>query len=113
MPENCKEQETGPALAKVAFIWNGMAGCMMSDSGNCCKAALLRAQISSFHDEQLAEATTRINQILDEMKKHNQDSKRELALISVGDNGFLLAWVTPAVSQFSGPEEFSKALGIK
>ncbi|MBV9022091.1 MAG: hypothetical protein JO125_08725 [Chloroflexi bacterium] len=113
MSENLKENEPKIVFNRTAVVRNNQICCMESTQGDCSNATLLKAQISSFHDEQLAEVTNRINQILDEMKKHNQDPKRELALISVGDRGVLLAWVTPAVSQFSGLEEFSRALGIE
>ncbi|MBV9690514.1 MAG: hypothetical protein JO202_12505 [Ktedonobacteraceae bacterium] len=87
--------------------------CSTSATPTCGTASLLKARISSFHDEELAEATTRINQILDELKKHNQDPERDLALLSVAGSGYLLAWVRPGVSHDSDPQELRRALGIE
>ena len=59
-------------------------------SGGCSSAYLRTAEESSFHDQDLIEATKKINRIL---KRIPQDSYgRKLSFCDTG-NGVLLAWV--------------------
>jgi hypothetical protein len=86
--------------------------CCDSISATCNTAMLLQSPIQ---DPELADASNRINQILDEIREHNQDSNRELALLGIPKERsdgtvLLLAWVTPGVSVDSNVDEVRRVL---
>lgn len=86
--------------------------CCASNSATCNTAVLVP---SPGQAPELADASNRINQILDEVRAPNQDPNRELALLGIPkeqSNGtvLLLAWVTPGVSVDSNVDEIRRVL---
>ena len=67
---------------------SGELGC--TDGGSCFEARMLSAQESRFHDATLANATTRINGILDEIREDAEG--RQLSFLHT-PFGTMLAWV--------------------
>jgi hypothetical protein len=81
---------------------------------------LLEAELSAFHDEDLARATQQINQIFADLEKRNS-AGRQLSVL-VTSLGHVLAWTTPddgsiapskLVDEDSSESEVVKALRLK
>lgn len=60
------------------------------NGGSCMQANFLEAEISAFHDEALAEATRKINQILADIPEDPDGRQISLILTNMGS---LIAWV--------------------
>jgi hypothetical protein len=88
------------------------AHCMNAESGTCHMANLIVGAITAFHDSELAEASSRINQILREVRGRNEDSGRELMFLGIDDGGVLLAWARPARDSQSSQEFLRKTFAI-
>lgn len=96
-------------------VLGDVVGCT-DGSGSCFTAKMLKANVSGFHDEPLAEATERINEILDEVGHTSGD--RMLAILGTR-MGVFLAWVKHdhdlgygAVTPNNTDEEISTALNL-
>lgn len=70
-------------------VTNGTPVCG-NGAGSCANPHLHEAEISAFHDQNLADATRAINSILEGIE--NSDSGRKLSFINT-KQGVLLAWV--------------------
>jgi len=59
------------------------------------------AELTTFHDAELQQATKEINEIVEGIKKSNKDRNRDLSFIQVKDRHFLV-WTHPGLV---GPED--------
>jgi hypothetical protein len=88
--------------------------CYKSSFGGQDVAKLWKAaEITEFHDAELARATKEINAILSKVEKNNRNPERKLSLIGF-QNRHLLVWAKYGVV---GPEDYDetirKALKLK
>src|SRR5215212_1791851 len=115
----------GPIIERppVGRTWvldgsNNSVYCFADPTANCrilrATGFLLSPQtLSNFHDDELAECTAEINEILSRVASNNENAERELSLLET-PQGFCLAWVTPRddlVTGNSGAAEIDKAFG--
>lgn len=79
---------------ETKYSWSSKDGriyCCTSETSNCNVSKLWEvAQLTSFHDAELQEATKEINAILDGVRKGRREEKRELCLIQIKDRHFLV-----------------------
>ncbi len=89
--------DTGKQTPKT-YTWtykDGKINCCTSKESSCTVSKFWEVgELTSFHDAQLQEATREINAILQDVRKRNADSKRELSLIQINDR-HLLVWTHP------------------
>jgi hypothetical protein len=77
---------------------DGTVKCSANPRGDCAVSKLWETiEPTEFHPRQLMEATQKIQGILDQVVKSNQDAERHLAII-IYDYRPLLAWTQDAVS---------------
>ncbi len=92
---------------KVTYSW--LCGDQKCDTMDCYKdsrdyqtvCGLWEAEPSAFHDQDLAQATKKINAILSGIEKSNRDKKRKLSFIKF-ENRLMLVWAGYGVV---GPED--------
>lgn len=96
--------------------FKGSLGCD-TGPGSCWQANMLEADVSSFHDECLQDATAKIGEILKNIPP--DPAGRKLSFVHTR-SGSILAWVLhginlpdDAVTIESDPEEVKRALKIK
>jgi len=71
------------------------------------------AELSEFHDAELARATKEINAILTRVERNNRNADRKLSLVEF-DNRQLLVWARyGVVGPFDEPATIVKALKLK
>jgi hypothetical protein len=92
------------------YSWSykdGRMHCCTSETSTCTVSKLWEvAQLTSFHDAKLQEATKEINAILEGVRKGRRDEKRELCLIQIEDRHFLV-W---SEEGFVGPHDDDKTV---
>jgi hypothetical protein len=64
--------------------------CCISGDGSCTKAVLITPEITLHHDQSLADATIKINEILSALPKGSEG--RNLSILRT-TQGLMLAWV--------------------
>jgi hypothetical protein len=107
-------KNTKPAQ-KYSWIQSGnYVYCYKSSWGGQDVAKLWEtAQLTEFHDAELADATKQINAILSKLEKGNRNSERKLSFIQ-HNNRYLLVWARYGVV---GPDDedaaIAKALKLK
>jgi len=83
-----------PTPTPKTYAWtvkDKKINCYRSEANTCNVSALWETDaLTSFHDAELAQATTEINAILDEIAEGNRDPERELAFIQFKDRHFLV-----------------------
>jgi hypothetical protein len=86
--------ETAMLIVIKGYTCSCDGGIICHDGGNnaCYQAILLhgKPEEGSFHDQNLEDATSKINDILDDVR--NKEPNRELAIIAAPD-GLFLVWV--------------------
>lgn len=109
--------ESGQPQVQVTRDWVGGSGqihCFRSKTANCRVTLLETKNRTTFHDEELAKATTEINSLLGKISAQNKDSSKELAILTT-TRGLFLAWVrtdTTWITADSDVSEVDKFLGI-
>ena len=96
--------------------FNGEIGCHVDD-GSCWTAMMADAEVTAFHDQELYDAATEIQRVLDGVSKPADG--RKLSFVHT-EEGTLLAWVRhgvafpPSAVKFKdGHSKVKKALKIK
>jgi|SRR5579862_2357134 len=101
--------DTGKPNPKT-YSWSekdGKVHCCTSKESTCTVAGFWEVEeLTAFHDVQLQEATREINAILEDLKKRNRDSGRDLSLIQIQDRHFLV-WTHPGPV---GPDDGDRAI---
>jgi len=96
---------------KKTYSWTSSGGkinCCTSKTSTCTVSKLWEvAELTTFHDDELQQATKEINGILADIKKGNKDETRNLSFIQIQDRHFLV-WTTPGVV---GPEDDDNIIG--
>lgn len=99
------------------YAWsykNGKMHCCTSETSTCNLPKLWEvAQLTSFHDAELQEATKEINAILDGIRKGRSDEKRELCLIQINDRHLLVWSEEGLVGPHDDDETVRKMLRLK
>lgn len=99
------------------YSWSSKDGriyCCTSETSNCTVSKLWEvAQLTSFHDAKLQEATKEINAILDRVRKGRAEEKRELCLIQIQDRHFLVWSEEGLVGPHDEHETVRKTLRLK
>ena len=81
--------------------------CYASASNTCTVSKLWEAaELTRFHDADLAQATKEINAILSEIESGNKEPERELSFIKFKNRHFLV-WTRPGVV---GPDDDDKKI---
>ena len=81
--------------------------CCASEESSCKVSKLWEvAQLTSFHDAELKQATSEINAILDELREGNKDPDRHLSFIAIKGRHFLV-WTDGGVV---GPDDDDKTI---
>ena len=83
--------------------------CCRSKSNTCTSAHLSSSRdFYTPYGEGLAEATARVNAVLDELQKGNEDPNRELSMLVLPNGGLMLAWTVVEVEdcQCADDEEY-------
>ena len=80
--------------ADKKYSWSSKDGrvyCCTSETSDCTVSKLWEvAELTTFHDAELRDATKEINAILDDVRKTNQDEDRHLSFIQIKDRHFLV-----------------------
>ena len=86
---------------------NGKVICYASKTSKCTVSGLWEAaELTGFHDAELAQATKEINAILSEIEKGNKEPERELSFIQFQNRHFLV-WAGYGVV---GPDDDDKTI---
>ena len=76
------------------YSWStkdGKVHCCTSETSTCTVSKFWELRdLTSFHDAQLQQATKEINAILEDLRKRNRDSERDLSFIQIRDRHFLV-----------------------
>jgi hypothetical protein len=105
------------SMAKPIRSWaidphDNVIVCYKSKSDRAEVARLIEArELTSVHDADLAQATKKINAVLDKLQRNNNDRNRGPALLDIGD-GFFLAWVEQGVGPEDEEEDIEEALRL-
>jgi hypothetical protein len=88
--------------------------CCESTKSSCTVSKLWEVvSLTEFHDAEIQQATKEINGIVEELRRTNRDSSRELHLIQIEDR-HLLAWVhSDLVGAHSGDAKVTRMLRLK
>ena len=103
-----KQKPKPPKPKTYSWTWkDGKINCFVSKEQKCTIIRLWEAaELTSFHDAELAQATKEINAILSKIGKGNKDPERELSFIQFQNRHFLV-WTR---SGLIGPEDDDKTI---
>lgn len=109
-------KDCGGQVCSFAYAGDSL-GCQ-NGTGDCSFAVMLSAEVSEFHDQTLADATLKIQEILNAIPEDKQGRKLSFLHTRMGT---FLAWVKhgdiempkDALTVNSNDEELAKALRLK
>lgn len=94
------------------YVHGVQVGCRPAERQTCLEPKFLQARLSKFHDEQLEQVTSQINEVLGELAASSH-GRGDLSILLTPD-GLLLAWTQSSddVTVLDDVDEIRKFLGI-
>jgi hypothetical protein len=76
------------------YVWGVQVGCISAERQTCLEPKFLHAKPSKFHDQELEQVTTELNEILGKVAA-SSNGRGDLSILLTPD-GLLLAWTQPS-----------------
>lgn len=94
------------------YVHGRLVGCRPAERQTCLEGKFLHAIPTEFHDQQLEQVTSQINEILEEVAASSH-GRGDLSILLTPD-GLLLAWTQSSddVTVLDNVDEIRKFLGI-
>jgi len=107
-------QQSGPGATGYNYVIKGKhCTCAKGAGGQTVVTLWEAAELTEFHDAELARATRQINAIVEKIEAGNKDPNRKLSLIEF-QGRHLMVWATyGAVTPYDDDETIIKALKLK